>query len=79
MPKPPFAEGRDWRRRASARGEVNGRVWYDPDTRFEYEPDPRPRRDTWHEINPRTGEYRDVDPETGEPVAGSEGEWRPLK
>ncbi len=79
MPKPPFAAGRNWRRRASQRREINGRVYYDPDDGYEYQRDPNPQKRTWHQINPRTGEYRDLDRETGEPVAGSEGNWRPLK
>ncbi len=80
MPSPPpFARGRRWRLRASHAKQIKHRVWYDPDTGFEYDADPNPLRATWHEINPRTGEYRDVDRLTGQPVAGSEGRWRHLK
>jgi hypothetical protein len=75
--KPPFAVGRRWIVRGSR--AVGRRVWYDQDTRFEYEPDPEfPLRNSWHEIDPRHGLYRDVDPQTGMPVAGSEGRWRRL-
>jgi hypothetical protein len=80
MPLPPFARGRRWRKRASqARRYVNRRVWYDPDTGYEYEKDPTPQKGTYHEIDPRQGRYREIDRETGEPVAGGEGEWRPLR
>jgi len=76
---PPFARGRQWRWRASHAKRIRHRVWYDATTGYEYEPDPRPPHDRWHEVNPRTGEYRDVDRESGQPVAGREGQWRPLK
>ena len=76
---PPFAVGRNWRAGVSDNKRHGGRVWKDRDNGFEYEPDPRRARGTWHEMNPRTGEYRDVDPDTGKPVAGREGQWRPLK
>lgn len=79
MPQPPFAAGRRWERRLSKRREIGRRVWYDPETDYEYESDPRPLRRTWHQVDPRSGRYRDIDPETGEPVAGSEGQWRPLR
>ena len=79
MPIPPFAQGRNWRRRGSAREEIGRRVWYDPDDGYEYEADPNPLKRTWHQVDPRTGRYRDLDPETGQPVAGREGEWRPLR
>jgi len=58
---------------------LNRRLWHDDDDGYEYEADPNPNKGTYHQINPRTGEYRDLDPVTGEPVAGSEGEWRPLR
>jgi hypothetical protein len=74
---PPFAEGRDWYRRASHARSINRRVWYDPDDKFEYERDPV--KDTWHQIDWRENLYRDLDPETGKPVSGSEGEWRRLR
>jgi hypothetical protein len=81
--RPPFALGRDWRRRASHSSKIDHRVWYDPETGYEYERDPRPRPAgaTWHEIDSRTdrNRYRDLDALTGEPVAGSEGQWRPLQ
>ena len=80
MPQPPpFARSRRWRWRASHIKRLNRRVWYDPDTGYEYLPDPTALRGTWHEMNPRTGEYRDLDPFTGRPVAGHEGRWRPLQ
>jgi|GEM_PF-3194953 len=81
MPRPPFASSR-WRRRAShAFPHINGRVWFDPDNgyEYEYEPDPTPAKSTWHEINPRTKQYREIDGQTGLPVAGAEGQWRPLR
>jgi hypothetical protein len=74
---PPFARGRQWRWRASQIKKLGKRVWYDPQTRHEYDVDPR-KNGVWHEIDPRSGEYRDVDPLTGQPVAGAEGRWRPL-
>jgi hypothetical protein len=78
--KPPFAEGRDWDRGMSrAPKYVNRRVWHDRKTKHEYEPDPNPRKSTWHEIDPQTSRYREIDPVTGEPVSGREGEWRALR
>ncbi len=80
MPLPPFARGRPWRLRMSHAGRaIRHRVWYDPTTDREYERDPNPQRGTWHEIDWRRGRYRDLDPLTGQPIAGSEGRWRPLK
>ena len=80
MPLPPFAEGRRWYKRAShARGRINKRVWHDVDNDFEYDPDPNPEKGTWHEIDWRHRLYRELDVETGRPVAGSEGQWRPLR
>lgn len=76
---PPFALGHDWNKRASRANPINRRVFYDPSTDREYEPDPNPSKGTWHEIDWRRGWYRDIDPETGERVRGSEGEWRPLR
>ncbi|HET9014946.1 MAG TPA: hypothetical protein VFN57_05080 [Thermomicrobiaceae bacterium] len=76
---PPFAEGRDWIRRASQSRRIDRRVWYDRDDGYEYMRDPNPPRNTWHQIDVRAEQYRDLDPETGEPVAGSEGEWRSLR
>jgi hypothetical protein len=54
-------------------------VWFDPHSGFEYERDPRPSAGTWHEIDPLHDRYRDVDPDSGMPIAGSEGDWRPLR
>jgi len=76
---PPFASGHHWYKRASGTSRIGHRVFYDPGTGFEYEPDPNPSKDTWHEIDWRRGNYRDIDPETGKPVSGSEGRWRPLR
>lgn len=76
--RPPFAEGRDWIRRASQSRHIDRRVWYDRGDGYEYEPELNPLRQTWHQIDWRHGRYRDLDPETGQPVAGSEGQWRPL-
>ncbi|HUZ00165.1 MAG TPA: hypothetical protein VMU89_07425 [Thermomicrobiaceae bacterium] len=81
-PAPPFAAGRNWRKRASkARPRVDRRVWYDPDTDREYEPDPNPAKGTWHEIDYGKRQYREIDAETGSPVNGGEGEgaWRDLR
>ena len=76
---PPFAAGRRWHKRASkASAQIDRRVWHDLDDDYEYEPDPNRAKGTWHQIDWRQGYYRDIDPETGEPVAGSEGRWRPL-
>lgn len=76
--KPPFGAGRRWIVRAS--NVVGRRVWYDLDSRFEYERDPDfSLRSTWHEIDPRHGLYRDVDVNTGKPINGSEGRWRSLR
>jgi hypothetical protein len=77
--RPPFAEGRDWIRRASQSCHIDRRVWYDRGDGFEYMRDPSRLRDAWHQIDARAERYRDLDPETGEPVAGSEGQWRPLR
>lgn len=60
-------------------GMAGERVWYDPQTDREYDPDPRSAVASWHEIDYRRNRYRDLDPETGLPVAGSEGLWRPLR
>jgi hypothetical protein len=79
MPQPPFASGRGWTRGMGRSRHIKRRVWHDPGNGFEYEPDQRSLRGTWHEIDPRQEIYRDVDPTTGEPVAGSEGQWSPLK
>jgi hypothetical protein len=80
MPKPPFAKGRNWRKRASkATPRINRRVWYDRGTDYEYEQDPSSLRGTWHEIDWRRRYYRDIDSVTGQPVKGSEGQWRTLK
>ncbi len=79
MPKPAFAEGRDWTWGASRSKNIKHRVYHDHGNGYEYERDPRSARRLWHEINPRDDTYRDVDPETGTPVAGSEGEWRKLR
>ena len=54
------------------------RIYYDPDDGYEYWADPRPLSTNWHQIDWRHNRYRDIDPESGNPVAGSEGEWRPL-
>ena len=75
---PPFAQGRPWLRRGSKTRQIGHRVWYDPTTDYEYEPDPNPMRRSWHEIDWHRDQYRDVDPESGKPVTGSEGKWRPL-
>jgi len=58
---------------------IKRRVWHDPDTGYEYEPDPRPPYNRWHEIDAHANMYRDIDSQTGEPVNGSEGNWRTLK
>ena len=80
MPKPPFARGRQWRKRAShARGRITHRVYYDPATGYEYEQDPNPAKGTWHEIDWRQRLYREIDGQTGHPVQGSEGRWRTLR
>ena len=77
---PPFAQGRNWYKRASkAIPRMNRKVWYDPDADFEYEREPNPTKHAWHQIDWRNRLYRDIDPDTGKPVAGSEGQWRPLK
>ena len=78
MPVPPFAQGRRWHRRASGVPTMNRRVWHDLDDDHEYEPCPQADKGTWHEIDWRARRYRDIDPVTGLPVAGSEGQWRPL-
>ena len=56
------------------------RVWYDPDDDHEYAPCPKrgPSR-TFHRIDWRSDYYQDIDPVTGQPVAGSRGQWRPLR
>lgn len=80
MPRPPFANGRAWRKRSSNARSKNGeRVFYDPGDDFEYEKDPNPNKRTWHRINYRADLYQEIDRDTGNPVAGSEGEWRPLR
>ena len=76
---PAFSIGRGWRKRGSHATQIDRRVHYDPTTDYEYEPDPNPAKNTWHEIDYRHGMYRDVDPTTGDPVDGSEGAWRPLR
>jgi hypothetical protein len=76
--QPPFAEGRRWVWRASGVKKLDKRLWYDRDTHYEYEPDPR-HNGVWHEINPRAKKYRDVDRVTGEPLPRYEGEWRDQK
>jgi hypothetical protein len=77
---PPFARGRRWTKRESkARPQITHRVWFDQDDGYEYEKDPNPVRGTWHQIDWRQRRYRDIDPATGDPVAGSEGDWRPLR
>ncbi|MHB8644260.1 MAG: hypothetical protein ACYDAR_00565 [Thermomicrobiales bacterium] len=58
---------------------MDERVWFSPDDNYEYFPDPRPERGTWHQIDWRHNLYRDIDPMTALPVMGSEGEWRPLR
>lgn len=80
MPRPLFALDRRWQKRSSKAREKHGdRVYYDPDDDFEYEADPNAAKLTWHRIRYRTNEYQEIDSETGKPVAGSEGQWRPLK
>jgi hypothetical protein len=80
VPRPPFSLGRSWHKRASsARRYIKRRVWYDPDTKYEYEADPNPEKHTWHEIDPRHARYREIDPATGQPVNGGEGNWRHLQ
>jgi hypothetical protein len=54
-------------------------VYFDPTTGYEYERDPASRKGTWHEIDWRHNLYRELDAVTGLPVAGGEGEWRPLR
>lgn len=77
--RPPFAARRRWFWRASHARRNDYRVYYDPDSGFEYMRDPNLNKRTWHEIDARKGVYRDIDPDSGEPVAGSEGRWRPLR
>ena len=80
MPKPAFAVGRDWRKRSSkSYPTISRRVWYDPSTGYEYEPELNPLKRTWHEIDPMRRMYRDIDPVTGNPVSGGEGQWRSLR
>lgn len=75
---PPFAN-ETWRKRESkARPNIRRRVFYDPKAGREYEADPNPSKQSWHEINWRDRTYREIDPETGSPVSGREGEWRHL-
>ncbi len=79
MPVPPFAQGRPWHKRASkAYRSVDRRVYHDQENDYEYE-----RcfsgKDTWHEIDWHRRQYRDVDRVTGHPIAGYEGQWRPLR
>lgn len=72
--------GRKWSKRVSRSGRIDFGVWYDPiNDRYEYVPDPRGGRATWHEVDWRQRLYRDIDPETGQPVSGSEGLWRSLR
>ena len=79
MPRPAFALDRVWHNRSSkARSKEGERVFYDSSDDYEYERDPNPHKHCWHRINYRADQYQDIDPTTGEPVAGSEGEWRPL-
>lgn len=80
MPRPPFAEGRRWHKRASKASDyIDRKVWHDQDDDYEYERDDNPAMGTWHRIDWRRGWYQEIDPETGEPVAGSEGHWRHLR
>ncbi len=56
-----------------------GRRVYHSDDGYDYEPCPKFAKGTWDQIAVRQRLYRDIDPETGNPVAGSEGEWWPLR
>jgi hypothetical protein len=79
-PRPPFSTGRRWHKRASkAARYIDHRVWHDQDDDLEYEKDPNPAKGTWHRIDWRRRLYQEIDPVTGEAVAGSEGNWRPLR
>jgi len=61
-----------------SRAGITRRVYHGDDG-YEYEPCPMNGKYTWHQIAVRDRAYRDIDPDTGEPIAGSEGNWRPLK
>jgi len=81
MPKPGFATEK-WRKRASQSRNINRRLWFDPESGYEYEPcneAGKRLKGYWHEIDARNETYRNIDPETGQPIAGEDGEWKRLK
>ena len=80
MPKPPFATGK-WYKRQSRSENIDRRVWFDPDTGYEYErcnESGKRTKGLWHEIDVSDQTYRDVDPR-GLPMPEDHGRWKRLK